>query len=90
MRKYIKETMKAWKAGKEYACFQRSMTLYGNVIYSYGTPIAYISNGVMHLNTSHYSKTTTSQQYGLLNISGEYGLQVVQCDEYDLKKLINA
>lgn len=90
MREYIKKTMKAWKAGKKYACFQPSMTLRDNVIYSYATPIAYISNGVMYLNTEKYSATTSRQQSGLINISGQYNLRVVECIEDELKNIINA
>lgn len=88
MREYIKKTMKAWKAGKKYACFQASMTLRDNVIYSYETPIAYIRYGVMHLNTEKYSKTTSRQQSDLINISGEYDLCVVECTEDELRKMI--
>lgn len=90
MREYIKKTMKAWKAGKKYACFQPSMTLRDNVIYSYSTPIAYIANGVMHLNTEKYSATTSRQQSGLIYISGEYGLRVIECTEEELKNMIYA
>ena len=79
--------MKAWKAGKKYACFQPSMTLRDNVIYSYETPIAYISNGVMYLNMEKYSATTTMQQTGLLYIASQYSLRVEKVTEQEVRKL---
>jgi hypothetical protein len=80
--------MKAWYAGKKYACFQPSMTLRDNVIYSYATPLALIKNGVMHLNSEKYSATTSRQQSGLINISGDYNLRVIECTEDELRKMI--
>lgn len=95
MREYIKKIMLAWSQGKQHASSgcgcsysgKQSMTLEGNTIWSYSTPIAHIKDGVMHLNTEKYSVTTTRQQSGLLNISGQYGLRVVKCTEKEVRTL---
>lgn len=97
MREYIKKILLAWSHGKQHAssgCGSSyygtpSMTLRGNVIYSYDTPIAYIANGVMHLNSEKYSSTTSRQQSGLAYwASHQYGLKVVECNESEIKAMI--
>lgn len=88
--------MKAWHAGRSkassgcgnYGCKTKSMTLWGNVIYSYYTPLAVIIDGVMHLNNEKYSATTSRQQSDLAYCaSRDYGLKVVGCTEKELRKL---
>lgn len=98
MREYIKKIMKAWHAGKasadsgcgNYCGRTKSMSLRGNVIYSYYTPLAVIVGGVMYLNRDKYSATTSRQQSGLAYCaSRDYGLRVVDCTESELAAMIN-
>lgn len=95
MREYIKKIMRAWSQGKQYATSgsgcsyggKQSMTLEGNTIWSYSTPIAHIKDGVMYLNAEKYSATTSRQQSGLLNIAKDYGLRVEEVTEQEVRKL---
>jgi hypothetical protein len=94
MRKYIKNIMSAWHAGKKSASSgcgcsysgKCSMTLDENVIYSYVTPIAYIKDGVMYLNGEKYSRTTSRQQSDLAYCASHYyGLKLEYVTESELR-----
>lgn len=85
--------MAAWHNGKKYASSgcgcsyggKQSMSLDENLIYSYSTPIAYINNGIMYLNTDNYSVTTSRQQSDLAYCASSlHGLKVQRVTESEL------
>lgn len=66
MRTGTIKAFEAWMQGKSYRQSNRSIWTEGGIIYSYNTPILYVSaEGKAAFNTNRYSRTTSTHQNGL-------------------------
>lgn len=72
----MKEVGSAFVNGKEYAQ-AATCSVWGNVFYSYKTPIAVRKDGMFYLTERKYSPTTSGQQNALKELIPSHLLVIV-------------
>ena len=80
MRKYMKEVGSAFVNGDNYAQ-AATCSVWGNVFYSYDTPIAVRKDGIFYLTEEKFSPTTSGQQNALKQLIPSWQLTIVSTDE---------
>ena len=66
MRKNCQQVVDAWLSGKAHEP-ARAIWTDGDIVYSYNTPLMVrVSSGMIYLNTTQYTQTTTCHQNALM------------------------